>query len=176
MPYKDYAEWIVSLPSIDWNTMPTTISLELPKKSIPNVRHVQFNKNTGHTTIVWSDGTSTVVHCGEGETFEPYMGFCAAIVKKLFGSSSAAKKLMDEKDVDAIAARKQKENEERIAKQKEMEANNHKRKVRSMAKRLELMLEAEEYINDKTGVTKMIDDLFEELKKSVKKQDVVANG
>ena len=41
------------------------------------------------------DGDKTVVKCSGDDTPSRYAGFCAAIVKKLFGSSSAAKKTMD---------------------------------------------------------------------------------
>lgn len=48
----------------------------------------------------WSDGDKTVVKCGPNEMFDRYAGFCAVIVKKLFGSTSAAKKAMTRMDVD----------------------------------------------------------------------------
>lgn len=48
--------------------------------------------NGSHTTIVWPDGEKTTV--GVGPDTE-YAGFCAAIVKKLFGSSREAEKFLD---------------------------------------------------------------------------------
>lgn len=40
------------------------------------------------------DGTKTIVSCGEGDTYDYYSGFCAAVVKKLFGSTTHAKKVL----------------------------------------------------------------------------------
>lgn len=58
----------------------------------PDVRKVIFS---GPKTIVlWADGTKTIVSCGEGDTYDYYSGFCAAVVKKLFGSTTHAKKVL----------------------------------------------------------------------------------
>ena len=40
------------------------------------------------------DGTKTIVSCGEGDHNDPYAGFCAAITKRVFGSTSQAKKVL----------------------------------------------------------------------------------
>lgn len=127
------------------------------KRVLPGIKHIQFNPQTGHTAIVWNDGSeATVVRCGEGEQFEPYMGFCAAIVKKLFGSTSAAKRTMEELDVDKVKARKEEERAAEIAARREQEAMNHQRKVRSMAKRLDLIDEAMELLHDKTSLAELL--------------------
>lgn len=52
------------------------------------------------TTILWYDGTKTTVKASEGQQYDRYAGFCACVVKKLFGSTSTAKKLMDSCDAD----------------------------------------------------------------------------
>ena len=50
---------------------------------------------SGNRTIVmWSDGTKTIVKCGEGQEFDEYMGFIAAYAKKMFNSTSGLKKLI----------------------------------------------------------------------------------
>lgn len=46
------------------------------------------------TIILWADGTKTIVTCGVGDKFDPYAGFCAAVAKKLFGSTSKVKKII----------------------------------------------------------------------------------
>lgn len=56
-------------------------------------RRVFFNGE--HTVIEWPDGEKTTVGLCPGESYDEYTGFCAAIVKKLFGSSREAKKFMD---------------------------------------------------------------------------------
>lgn len=50
--------------------------------------------NGGKTIILWSDGTKTIATCGEGDSFDPYTGFCAAVVKRVFGSTGTAKRAL----------------------------------------------------------------------------------
>lgn len=65
---------------------------------LPEITEVIFNE-TGTATIVrWADGDKTVVHCGEGETFDRYTGFIACVCKKMFGGTTTAKKLMNSLD------------------------------------------------------------------------------
>lgn len=47
------------------------------------------------TIILWKDGTKTIVACCEGDTYDPYAGFCAAFTKKMFGSTSKVKKMLN---------------------------------------------------------------------------------
>lgn len=56
---------------------------------IPEVNRVLRH---GPATIVfWEDGTKTVVKCMEGDKNDPYAGFAAACMKKMFGSTTHAK-------------------------------------------------------------------------------------
>lgn len=58
----------------------------------PAVDHIVFS---GDKTIVfWKDGTKTMVSCMEGQAFDEYSGFVAALAKKLYGSTSQVKKLV----------------------------------------------------------------------------------
>ena len=51
----------------------------------PNsIKDVRFNNPA--TIIFWKDGTKTVVKCQEGDTFNPELGFLAAVLKKLCGN------------------------------------------------------------------------------------------
>ena len=53
---------------------------------------------SGRATIVfWNDGKKTVVKRKIGEPDDPYLAFLAALGKKLYGTNSAIKKLIDEK-------------------------------------------------------------------------------
>lgn len=62
-----------------------------PRASL-GVKRVIFS---GPKTIVfWLDGTKTIVSCGEGDHNDPYAGFCAAVTKRVFGSTSQAKKVL----------------------------------------------------------------------------------
>lgn len=49
------------------------------------------------TIIKWNDGTKTIVSCGEGDRYNRYAGFCAAVTKKMFGSTSSIKKIIDQR-------------------------------------------------------------------------------
>lgn len=64
---------------------------------LPWIDHIIFNDPA--TIVFWNDGTKTVVKCMQGEKFERYAGFAAACMKKLFGSTSNAKHVMNLLDV-----------------------------------------------------------------------------
>lgn len=66
---------------------------DVPSTSVPQPAKVYYNGN--HTCVVWADGTKTVVGTAPGEAFDEYAGFCAAVVKKLFGSSKLASDYLD---------------------------------------------------------------------------------
>lgn len=71
---------------------------------IPDIDRVIFS---GRATIVfWTDGTKTVVKCMEGEKVERYAGFAAACMKKMFGSTSRAKAVMEECATEQIIPEK----------------------------------------------------------------------
>lgn len=61
--------------------------------SIPGIRKIFFNNR--HTTVEWSDGVKTTVGCMEGQAFDEYSGFAAAVLKRLFGSSKEAVRFMN---------------------------------------------------------------------------------
>ena len=95
---------------------------------IPDIDRIIFSPPA--TVIFWGDGEKTVVKCADGQQYDRYNGFCAAVCKRLFGSSSAAKKIMDFCDEDLIrermeAARERKKAasraEEEAAREKEKE-------------------------------------------------------
>ena len=46
--------------------------------------------NNPATIVFWSDGTKTVVKCGENDTYDPEKGFFIACAKKLFGNDYKA--------------------------------------------------------------------------------------
>lgn len=52
------------------------------------VEKVIFNKPA--TIVFWSDGTKTVVKCGENDMYDPEKGFFIACAKKLFGNDYKA--------------------------------------------------------------------------------------
>lgn len=66
-------------------------------RTIPDmIDRVLFNPPA--TIIFWKDGTKTVVKADPDEDpYIPYLGFCAAIVKKIFGTNSSIKKILKER-------------------------------------------------------------------------------
>ena len=67
---------------------------------IPDVERIIFNPPA--TIVFWEDGTKTVVKCMEGQPYEKYAGFAMACMKKMFGSTSRAKAIMNECDMDNL--------------------------------------------------------------------------
>ena len=53
--------------------------------------------NGPKTIVFWNDGTKTIVSCREGEEFDVYTALCAALAKKMFGSTSRAKAILADK-------------------------------------------------------------------------------
>lgn len=56
--------------------------------NIIKVKKVIFNRPA--TIVFWSDGTKTVVKCGENDMYDPEKGFYIACAKKLFGNDYKA--------------------------------------------------------------------------------------
>ena len=58
--------------------------------------HIRRSRQTGLPQIkkVIYSGPKTIVSCGEADSYDYYSGFCAAVVKKLFGSTTHAKKVL----------------------------------------------------------------------------------
>lgn len=52
--------------------------------------------NYPDTIVFWKDGTKTVVKCAAGTDPDLYSAFCAAVCKKVFGSNSHLKKVIEE--------------------------------------------------------------------------------
>ncbi|MBR1829721.1 MAG: hypothetical protein IJ781_09480, partial [Atopobiaceae bacterium] len=43
--------------------------------------------NPPHTTVRWGDGKTTTVKCGEGDTYDPMLGFLLCVAKHHFGGT-----------------------------------------------------------------------------------------
>lgn len=59
-------------------------------------KHINFRKKKDdyYTDVLWEDGTVTVVKLREGEDFDEYAAFCAALAKKVFGSTNAVNNIV----------------------------------------------------------------------------------
>lgn len=138
---------------------------------IPEIVEVMHKTNNNHqaTIIRWSDGTKTCAVCGEGETYDPYTGFMAAVMKKLFGSTGKAKFIHEHNDLEGMKAKKladekraekeaaeakakwEAENADRIAAKKakaaqkraKNKAEDEKRRIEELAEQIRIELLAE---------------------------------
>lgn len=87
---------------------------------IPGITKVIFDKNNETTVIIWADGEKTVVRNTSGAPADRYAGFCAAVCKRLFGSTTNTIKELDEHDVNLIAQKKKAQREALDVKSKEI--------------------------------------------------------
>lgn len=51
-------------------------------------------KNGLYTTVLWADGTKTIVKRGEDEPDDEYSAFTAALARKIYGTNSAVKRIV----------------------------------------------------------------------------------
>lgn len=65
------------------------------KSLIPNPTKIIYNPPA--TIVFWTDGTMTAVKCSAEDDYNEYYGFLCALGKKMFGTNSHLKKLIDEK-------------------------------------------------------------------------------
>ena len=116
--------------------------MRLEAYKLPAINEVIFNEEGKTTILIWADGEKTVVRCGEGETFDRYTGFMAAICKRMFGGTTTAKKLMNSLD-KKYQAQKRAEEEEKLKAQREEEAKAAKAKAdKRRAKEDAMLMEA----------------------------------
>ena len=66
------------------------------------VTPVKIKKDGRVTVVFWEDGTATDVKCGLEEKYDSYTAFCAALAKKVFGSNSALKRVIQNCPVEVI--------------------------------------------------------------------------
>ena len=59
----------------------------------PTIKNVIFNDPA--TIVMWSDGTKTVVKCGENDVFDPEKGVAMACMKKLLGTNKTGSNYLD---------------------------------------------------------------------------------
>ena len=131
------------------NIVKPSIKLSIEKHlrlSIPEIENTVFNGDT--TIIIWKDKTKTIVHCEPDKPRDPYAAFCAAVCKKLFGSTDKVMKVIADTDkayqakLRAEAAAKKKA--ENIAKQEELKA-----KAETRRKEADEAIREAFYINEK---------------------------
>lgn len=104
-----------------------------------NVARIIFSPPA--TIVFWKDGTKTVVKCADGEPFSEYNGFAAALLKKVFGSNSAVKKLIQrKKQYDASAKATPASAQTTALEQRFKELGNEYERLKNRAENLNLYL------------------------------------
>lgn len=125
--------------------MPEVITTKLKKdKTLPDGT---FKKGGLYTTVKWSDGTYTTVKASEGDECEssPYMAFCAALAKKLYGTNSAVHRIVNRHTAEYLESEQKKAAADKRAKEREAEQAAHEHALLREAKRLRLKEEAKAY-------------------------------
>lgn len=93
----------------------------------------------GYTTVEWDDGTKTTAHAEDVFLTDPYYGFCACVVKKLYGSTTKAIKAMKDADEKAKEpVKKRREERERVKKERQLKTERA-RDIRE--KRIQMLMD-----------------------------------
>lgn len=145
--------------------------------TLPHIKAVVFDGNG--TAIHWMDGSRTHVRCMAGEKFDRYGGFMAAVCKKLFGSTTAAKRLMNEKDAAIVAQKRREEIAKHQAEQHEREIRNLTREINRMVKRKRMEMVADAIIGQgvkPNAVTKYLKEGLDEEDPHFDTEDNGENG
>lgn len=115
---------------------------------VPELSTISCEAN--NTVVVrWTDDTVTVVRCSPADTPDIYSAYCAALAKKIHGTTSAVYREIDKHNVATINARKAAELDKKRKENEAREKINHERKIRRIAKRLMNENEALAYIENK---------------------------
>ena len=96
MLYSDkYGSGEIKNSSIDTGAIATSRKVEynaMWKRT--KIKNVIFNDPA--TIVFWSDGTKTVVKCGENDIYDPEKGLAMAVAKKYLGTNKSHSNYMDE--------------------------------------------------------------------------------
>ena len=82
------------------------------KNAIPHAKKIL--KNGDYMTVLWQDGTNTVVKRASDEAQSDYAAFTAALGIKCFGSNSALKRIVASAEVQGKKKKKKKQSEGEI--------------------------------------------------------------
>lgn len=111
-----------------------------PPLSVPEI--VKISHPNRATVVHWADGTTTSVRLMDGESYDCYAAFCACVVKKLYGSTSRAKKVCDRHNAERMEAEARAAREAQAAKQKAQAEKRTKARIKRRAKALYIEEEA----------------------------------
>lgn len=62
-------------------------TFELYNQMCITPKKIIYNPDNLTTTVLWGDGTTTIVRCSQNDEFSEYNGFVAALAKKIYGGT-----------------------------------------------------------------------------------------
>lgn len=94
VPYKQSMSTEISVYNLELYEEKENTEMKEAKAVTP--KRINFRKKNDdyYTDVLWEDGTVTVVKLREGEDFDEYAAFCAALAKKVFGSTNAVNNIV----------------------------------------------------------------------------------
>lgn len=109
-------------------------NLECKKYEPSIICPVNIWENGNNTVVQWEDGTKTVVTAEHPESKSTFAGFCAALAKKIYGSTDKVMKQIDKAvENPKLPAKKRKEEEER---RKQLREFQHELRVKDRELRI----------------------------------------
>lgn len=117
---------------------------------IPECIMEREKKGSFYTTVKWTDGTYTTVKASDNdaEGRSPYMAFCAALAKKLYGSNAAVHRTVNRHMEKELKAQKEKKAAEKLAEHKKEEQRLHNLAVKRLQKKYKLEAEAKNMLDE----------------------------
>ena len=70
-----------------YNKNDTQSTFELYHQQCVTPKKIIYNPDNLTTTVLWMDGTTTIVRCSQRDEFSEYGGFIAALAKKIYGGT-----------------------------------------------------------------------------------------
>lgn len=71
------------------------ISVDICAFDFERLLPVKIIYNVPATIVFWNDGTKTTVKCGNGERYNKYHGFCAALAKRIYKTNSQVNRIVN---------------------------------------------------------------------------------
>lgn len=112
----------------------------------PTVKSIKYDNK--YTIVTWGDGTKTRVGCCYEDAYGKYNAFCSALAKKIFGTSSQVRKIVETKDEAIEIEKKRKEREERDRLAEVERKRRERRKIKHLAKKMLIEKKAKQLMKE----------------------------
>ena len=94
VPYKQSMRTEISVYDLELYEEKENTEMKEAKAVTPKRINFREKNDDYYTDVLWEDGTVTVVKLREGEDFDEYAAFCAALAKKVYGSTNAVNNIV----------------------------------------------------------------------------------